>query len=589
MHPVITQAVALAQPGWLGAWAACAAVALGRAETPPEALQHIDGALCTNLSLSLCPAYSGLGAALAADPGLLGDAFAAAAAPETNRRKGRFYTPASVVSAVIPAQFQPGDIVLDPACGGGRFLLGALQRHPDGAAGLWGIDLDPIAAAVSRAAIWLASGQRARIEVGDPLAGHADQGPLKLPPHSAHHVVGNPPYRAARRGQSLTGAPAAYRRAFNTAEYQLDPYLLFLELGLHALKPGGTLRMIVPNAWASNLRAGRLRRLLTHTHGLRSLVELPEATFAAGVETVAVEVRHSGDTPSHIPVRALDGQPRGTLVYDAARPEAALPLARTPQTLALLQASRRWTSTLGDVAEITRGINPYHHSTHTPEQISARVHHADHPRTPEWRPEQHGRDLVGPYRLWPAGQHYIHYGPWLKEPRQPRFFEGPRLLVRKVLGRTLCAAYVEAPGICDQSLYIARLSSTWPAGALLACVNSQLMATLFRARHQEHDRLFPQIKVRELRELPLPPIDPSHPDVHAVAEAALALQALEDTHALRLRQTTDDRTTRRRLLRAGWPPEPDARAQLEIQRQALDDAVARLYGVDPHQLQEPPC
>ena len=365
------------------------------------------------------------------------------------------------------------------------------------------------------------------VVTGDALRGYADvrlreRTPGAWRPEPARYdlVVGNPPYRAGRFAQ----LDPVYRDAFRVAEYQLDPYPLFLELALHCAAPGGRVAMVVPNAWLSNLRCAKLRAHLLGTHGLERLVELPEDTFDAGVETVVARLRRDGETPAEVPVADERGVTRGALLVDRADPSAPAPIVRDPATAALLVASRGWRLTLGDVAEVTRGVNPYHHTTHTGAEISARVHHADHEAGPDFVPELRGRDL-GAYKLWWRGDHWIRYGPWLKEPRDPRYFDGPRLVVRKILGETLCAAFLDTPLCCDQSVYIARLrpGQPWPPGALLAVCNSRVVATLLRARHQEHDRLFPQLKVAELRGLPLPPVEPS--GLEELAGRALELQA----------------------------------------------------------------
>lgn len=630
----------------------------------------------------------GLVAEAAADPGALGDVYSALGDPEARKQGGRFYTPRGWIQHALPPNLSAGQRVLDPACGGGRFLLAVLDRMAPGdpsptraevaEACLYGVDADPLAVAICQAALHLACATPRRFEVavdvniehGDPLLGLAaarlergkarDQLGLFAPPPPPRPtldgeprrrralmrgwrvrqaaqfraryalvepslkagaeaappldldlsmptpfdvVVGNPPYRGGRH-RSLPAEDDLYRRTFEVAEYQLDPYALFLELALTALAPGGRLAMVVPNAWMSNLKAKRLRRLLVEAHEITEIVELPPEIFDAGVETVALHLIAEGQPTSASPVRsipvlgwaegALDGPPslQGRLTPDLDHPEAPIPLSRDPQTADLLVRSRQWRATFGDVAEITRGVNPYHRATHTPEQIAERVHHADGP-TEGYVPELRGRDL-GAYRLWWSGRYWIHYGPWLKEPRDPRFFEGPRLLVRKVFGDTLCAAYTEDPLICDQSVYIARLieGQPWPAGALLAMVSSEVVATLLRARHQEHDRLFPQLKLAELRGLPLPPIDPRDPALAALGQKALALQALEAAYFDALGAEAEaelpdlDPVAKsrrvRRLMKAGWADGLEAdRAEAEALRREIEDEVAALYGVRP--------
>ncbi|MFN3200184.1 MAG: redoxin domain-containing protein [Bradymonadia bacterium] len=693
-----------APEGDLAAWWLTAAARM--AEGVPSALYvdpvPLEGPVIERVLEVLCKgADEGVGpiGEASVDPGVLGDVYGTLGASSTRKQVGRFYTPRAWVMHALPAELSAEAQILDPACGGGRFLLGALDRIAPGPPSpqraeiaercLYGVDADPLAVAICQAAVHLACATPRRFEVaidvnieaGDPLLGLAaarrergrarDQLGLFAPPPPprpaldgdprarrarmrgwrvrqaalfrgrralvAPHlkadetsedgeealsfepvdldllmptpfdvVIGNPPYRGGRHGP-LPAADELYRQTFEVAEYQLDPYALFLELGLECLKPGGTLAMVVPNAWMSNLKAGRLRRLLVGEHTTTEVLELPQSVFGAGVETVVVRVQAGGRTGPSIPVLgwAPDAEDvemaptaRGSLIVTPERPEAPLPLSRDAETASMLVRSRHWRVTLGDVAELTRGVNPYHRTTHTPEQIAARVHHADHAVNDTYVPELRGREL-GAYRLWLTGRYWLSYGPWLKEPRDPRFFEGPRLLVRKVLGETLCAAYTEDPLCCDQSVYIARLleGQPWPPGALLAIICSEAVTRLLRARHQADDRLFPQLKLGELRRLPLPPVAPRDVRLHALSDQALRLQALEAEcfEAIQAevlsRLPEGDVTARarlsRRLIKQGWPesdPEAPAhlvegRAEARRLRGEIESCVSVLYGL----------
>ena len=269
----------------------------------------------------------------------------------------------------------------------------------------------------------------------------------------------------------------------------------------------------------------RLRRLLAAENGVVSVVALPEDTFGAGVETVVLRVAAGGRTPLRVPVyRAEAGRPTartGTLHVNPEAREAPWPLTLDVASPGPVVSGDG--PTLCEVTQVTRGINPYHHTTHTPEEIASRLHHADHAAGPDFAPELRGRDLA-PFRVAWGGRRFVRYGPWLKEPRDPAVFTGPRLLVRKILGATLVAAYLEGPFYCDQSVYIARLlpGQPWPPLALLGCLGSRFLADLLRTRHQEHDRLFPQLKVAELRAAPLPAVPPDSPSVRALAELVAA-------------------------------------------------------------------
>lgn len=525
-----------------GLQAALASVAVAAAArrgltTDPEALAALTGAGFLRHAGAPAPAEDT--EAVAADPGRLGELYALGLAAEERKRHGIFYTPAWVAAEALRGAPRPGERVFDPACGGGRFLLAAydtLARHQspaDALSRLRGLDTDPLAVELCRAALYLraacAPGEplpvAEAVRTGDLLALHA----AGDPPRGLDLVVGNPPYRGGRFSP-LAALGAEGRARFRVAEYQVDPYVLFLEAGLAALRPGGRLVMVVPNTFMSNLRTGALRRLLATEACLDDVTELPPEAFGAGVETVIVRATKGGRTPVRVPVRRAEPQdtlPSGTLLVSAEDRAAPWPLLRGLRPVPVRSAQ-----VLGSIAEITRGINPYHHTRHTPEEIRTRVHHADHQAAPDFAPELRGRDLQ-PFRIDWRGRHWIRYGPWLKEPRDPRFFEGPRLLVRKILGPTLVAAYTDAPFLCDQSIYIAKLQpgQPWPPLALLACLGSRHVAELLRTRHQEHDTLFPQLKVAELRDVPLPAVTPDDQRLTALAaalEAHLAAGAPED-------------------------------------------------------------
>ena len=101
------------------------------------------------------------------------------------RARGAFYTPADVAARLVGWAVTGLDrpVVLDPACGGGAFLLEA-ARHTDR---LVAMDIDPLAVAVTEASVFLATGRRPSILVADALTTDWPE---------AEVVVGNPPFLA---------------------------------------------------------------------------------------------------------------------------------------------------------------------------------------------------------------------------------------------------------------------------------------------------------------------------------------------------------------------------------------------------------
>lgn len=98
-----------------------------------------------------------------------------------NRALGQFFTPTWAAELLVKRHFpdlKHGDLVLDPTCGDGRFLMAL----PKGVRG-YGVEIDPIVAAAAR------KNTGFEIVTGDIRTTEIDIRPAV--------IVGNPPYQAA--------------------------------------------------------------------------------------------------------------------------------------------------------------------------------------------------------------------------------------------------------------------------------------------------------------------------------------------------------------------------------------------------------
>ncbi len=144
----------------------------------------------------------------------LGDAICALTPIRDRRRRGVFYTPPSIVSAmVVWILAQRPDRVVDPGCGSGRFAAEVARTDPT--LSVVAVDLDPLATLAARATLRTLRARRARVV-------NANYTTLALTPIRGRTAfVGNPPYvrhhalpaeqkawaksAAARLGLSISG------------------------------------------------------------------------------------------------------------------------------------------------------------------------------------------------------------------------------------------------------------------------------------------------------------------------------------------------------------------------------------------------
>ena len=218
--------------------------------------------------------------------------------PELRKSLGIFTTPDEVVRMMVETVCpKSGDVVLDPACGTGTFLMEVLRfvakrgGFTDRFA-VYGVDKNPRMLVLAGLNLGGEAGAVFHRTCADSLrdfAGKSDP-PLRLRSNSVDIILTNPPF-----GVSVThdtGIPDL----FDTGSLQVrkDPSkvpseILFVELCLKLLKPGGRLGIVLPRSVMTNERMARQRQVIDQLGRLTALVDLPSETFAStGTQTTTV-------------------------------------------------------------------------------------------------------------------------------------------------------------------------------------------------------------------------------------------------------------------------------------------------------------
>lgn len=246
------------------------------------------------------------------------------------RRRGVHYTPPPVARAVVglalgaadPALVgDPATLVVDPACGGGAFLLATADALADEGgdpaavlARLVGVDLDRLAVDVTTAALalWAAGRTRSAGDAPRPGGVAQDEGPdvvegdaLALDAWAAGPlavVVGNPPFggQLDRRTARDAAANRAAAARLGAAAGYADTAALFLARALDEVAPGGAVALLQPVSVLATRDAAAVRG---RTEPALVAVWFPGGrVFAAGVDVCAPLLRNGGVRPSAVPV-----------------------------------------------------------------------------------------------------------------------------------------------------------------------------------------------------------------------------------------------------------------------------------------------
>jgi len=235
-------------------------------------------------------------------PAALGTLHERSLALDDRARRGAWYTPSWLAAALVERAVPDAGAalvgpVVDLACGGGAILLAAADRlralgwaAGDAVRHLRGFDVDPLAVAVTEAALWWWSAR-----LGEPaLAGErvvVGDGLLAPRCEAAGAVVGNPPFLGQLRAR--TAVDADRRRALR-ARYgdavgaYTDPAWLFLLRSVEDVVPGGRVALVQPQSVLAARDAAGVRAAIDRQASLVDVLLPGAEAFDADVATCGV-------------------------------------------------------------------------------------------------------------------------------------------------------------------------------------------------------------------------------------------------------------------------------------------------------------
>lgn len=481
----------------------------------------------------------------AADPALCGRVYEQRLAADRRSRRagGAYYTPPHLVDYTIDHALDGGtDLhVVDPACGGGAFLLAALARGV-APSHLHGVDIDPTAVAVCRLALALAGAPGADVRLGDAL-----DDATEMPP--ADVVVGNPPW--GQKGLRFPKARAAQlRRRYRTARGVLDPFALFVERGLELVGEGGRVALVLPDIVL--LKNQRPVRDLLLEHRLELIAHAGRAFAGVNLDAVVLVARRGAAARGHrvhidfgVPPERQSALPQSVF---AELPGHRFNIHLTEPALAVLRRLAPLPP-LGDRFEIHEGV----HTGNARGKLIARE------SGPAREPIVIGRkELVrhrlawggawidlAPDRLDRAGGDYANLG-------RSEWHRAPKIVVRRTGDHVVAARDPDGIWITNNAFVVVPRAAMDAAAmaAHVALLNSRFMTWYFRTQVPRVGRLFAELKIEHLAAFPLPDCPPAAL-VERLGPPGLALE---------------------RAAAAGRSDEDAERA--------VDDAVAALYRLD---------
>ncbi|UXE66382.1 MAG: Eco57I restriction-modification methylase domain-containing protein [Chryseotalea sp. WA131a] len=322
-------------------------------------------------------------------------------------------------------------------------------------------------------------------------------------------VIGNPPY-VNSKGEKFESSFKSYAlENYKTSRYQIDTYILFIEKAINLMNENGYMTYITPNAWLNNLFLSEVRKYFIENMNLIEICNMPSIVFEeAVVDTIILSGNKSKqEVDTKIKTYSVNGF---ELVNQYKQTDFLLNqnnsinIFLNSKAQVLLRKMEDSANRLQSFTSIARGVGVYHKRVgHTKELIAQDPYQSKEKKDNTFVPYLRGKNIK-PYTIDWKNDSFISYGKWLAEPREPKYFEGNRILLRQIPGDKLIAAFIDSKFITDQSVFIARFENDVinPAG-VLGIINSKLLAFYFRNKYSEFDDLFPKVKLQHFKDFPI--------------------------------------------------------------------------------------
>ncbi|MFA6133610.1 MAG: TaqI-like C-terminal specificity domain-containing protein [Phycisphaerae bacterium] len=350
-------------------------------------------------------------------------------------------------------------------------------------------------------------------------------------------VIGNPPY-----GYGFKENDREYlTQLYKTFVWRGESYMIFIERAHTLLCEGGTFGYIIPDTYLNLGFTNALREFLLKSVETSRVVVLPTDVFAdAVVDTTLLFSRRNVPAAAHevevviYPRKVCaDGLGAPTRQFTARAADwvsaGAFLVHAGPKDVSILKKMESKRKRIGDIGKISYGIKVYQVGKGNPPQSSdvrdEKPFTAASHRNRQFLPFYDGKHIARYQLVW-REDNWLKYGPWVAEPRSPEQFEGEKILIRKIVGKTLIATYTPDTSYCNTLLYVLkrRAGEDWNYRYVLGVLNSRLFGWYIRSKLQiSATDTFPQILIRDILSLPIEKDNNASDKIAATVDSMLSM------------------------------------------------------------------
>lgn len=459
--------------------------------------------------------------------------------------------------------------ICDPSCGSGAFLNQALEfliaEHHyidelytklEGFSlplsdlensilenNLFGVDINEESVEIAKLSLWLRTAQKGRklttlnnnIKCGNSLIDdpeiardksfHWNQEFPKVFQNGGFDVViGNPPYVDIK---ALDNAIVKHLfQNYKSANNRVNLYSSFIEKSLDLLGDNKHFSFIIPSSLLTQESYKELRKILLEETTVLNIVRLPNESFGGGagevkVDTIILTYKkgiHENEKADILIYKGFDRiseiSTYNSDIYFSTNPfdwkqseDSIFRINVDNESDKIISKIEFDTIRLIECAEFCLGLTPYDkYKGHSQEQIKNRVFHSDKQKDNSFKKLLAGNDITR-YNVEWDGREWISYGNWLGAPRESRFFNCKRILVKQIIDwsdKRIWSALTSEELYNTQNAFNLIAKDKFKPEYLIALINSKLISFYHRKKFLEEfkDR-FQKILIKDAKEFPI--------------------------------------------------------------------------------------
>ena len=329
-------------------------------------------------------------------------------------------------------------------------------------------------------------------------------------------VIGNPPYVLISKNEFKI----KYSKSYNFIQGKPDLYKLFIEKSFHLMRKNGVMSYIIPNSICATQSAQELRKMILEKHSLNKILDFSTPVFGSvAINNVVIIASNEAACNEYVDVRIIKSaddlkncevsytwKPQQWLENEKCEWQIHVSPTFYESTKKIISAS----FTLGTVIQdISLGMQVYHNSIHSAEQIAQRHLHSKGRINADWIPEYGGRDFGVIVCQLRKSVPFVKYysGNEIYNRPNSKYMEGPRLIVREIIGERINACFVDEKFSVNKSCFILRsdIYSELELKALLAILVSKTASEwAIKCGDKSKQALFPRISMNTLKKIPIP-------------------------------------------------------------------------------------